>query len=276
MPQVTPDMKNVILASGKGVLGKCKPTILKPSQIDFDPVKIMKFRNIQNNTPIIITADNWISDGHHRWASWPDWNIPMDVIQLKYDLAGSFQYLHDLAGVKTESVDSSYLNKHKIPGSYLFSIDKPINNNKFTFVITKSSNEITVSEFETGMMVTAFTSAPDKNLISDKLDDFINKIGDSNFLKVIKKAKDDQNSKQNDTDWELYSVYKTIRGSVAFVIDVRTYQGKQVFRERDGIGAKVYLGIAYNGNLEKLKTKFLVAAKTNKMKLHSGQDLTKI
>lgn len=75
MPQIkTGDLRTAlekIQRSGVEITkGKIDPKRLKPSQIDIDLDKAKQIRKKGNfHKPLIISKDNYIVDGHHRWKA---------------------------------------------------------------------------------------------------------------------------------------------------------------------------------------------------------------
>lgn len=75
MPQIkTGDlMRGLELVQRSGIeltKGKIDPKRLKPSQHDIDLDKAKQIRNKGNfKKPLVISRDNYIVDGHHRWKA---------------------------------------------------------------------------------------------------------------------------------------------------------------------------------------------------------------
>lgn len=97
MPQVSrKDLKKALMKlNDKGVRvksGKEKPTNWKPSQKDIYKSKVQKILNDprmkdpSKMKPFILSRDNYIVDGHHRWAAvvqkYPDYEFPYFRIDL--------------------------------------------------------------------------------------------------------------------------------------------------------------------------------------------------
>lgn len=56
------------------------PNRLKPGQMDFDFDKIRNFMNTTNptlNLPLLISKDEHVVDGHHRWIAAANNNVPV-------------------------------------------------------------------------------------------------------------------------------------------------------------------------------------------------------
>jgi len=95
MPQVkTNDVKkalNLLKKDGiKITKGTKKPSEFKPSQKDIYKNKVEKIlkrtKSLKGMKPVIVSRDNYIVDGHHRWAAsklkFPNGNLPYYKIDL--------------------------------------------------------------------------------------------------------------------------------------------------------------------------------------------------
>lgn len=72
MPQIDEPVKFIKYLETLGISSKLRnisPDDLKSSQMEFDDDKIQGMRNTQPDKPIIISQDNHVLDGHHRWLA---------------------------------------------------------------------------------------------------------------------------------------------------------------------------------------------------------------
>jgi len=61
---------------------------LKPTQSEFNPEKIESMNNVGMSMPILVSKDNYVLDGHHRWlANHYKGNRKQKIIRLPWDAA---------------------------------------------------------------------------------------------------------------------------------------------------------------------------------------------
>jgi len=85
MPQIGKDIKSNLIKNGipfKEV--KLHPNDLKSTQSEFDldKVRLMMLEPFKSQTDIIISNDNYILDGHHRWLVAFNKNKRITVLQV--------------------------------------------------------------------------------------------------------------------------------------------------------------------------------------------------
>ena len=85
MPQIGKDIKSNLTKNGvpfKEI--KVHPNDLKSTQSEFDldKVRLMMFEPFKFQTDIIISNDNYILDGHHRWLVAFNKNKKITVLQV--------------------------------------------------------------------------------------------------------------------------------------------------------------------------------------------------
>ena len=172
----------------------------------------------------------------------------MNINEQKVTVAVAQEILR-AAGLKIESLV-------KIPGKILGKFSFKIDGKSFDFVVNFDSGEHRVSAANSGKIAAKFTDTKSDPIIAAKnaLDAIVSQHGAARIAKVIGDSEVEAKLHASNTNWEDYSVYNTIRGNPAFVVQSRMYGGKKVFQETDG--CKVYLGLSYNSD-EKLHMKKL-------------------
>lgn len=127
MPQIGDEKKFISNLKNSGVSHKeekVDPNNLKASQSEFDLDKVsqMMFEPITEKTGIIISNDNYILDGHHRWIVAYNKGIKIKVIRVDLPilelmrLAKSFEettYKPVVENVKSVIRESLKYRKHK-------------------------------------------------------------------------------------------------------------------------------------------------------------------
>lgn len=75
------------------------PKTLIPGQQDFDLDKVRKFQGTTNPTldlPILISRDNYVVDGHHRWIAAVQNNVPILAHNIDMDFYDIIKFLNEL------------------------------------------------------------------------------------------------------------------------------------------------------------------------------------
>lgn len=75
------------------------PKSLKPGQQDFNMDKVREFQKTTNPTldlPIVISRDNYVIDGHHRWIAAVQNNVPILVHNVDMDFYDLIKFLNGL------------------------------------------------------------------------------------------------------------------------------------------------------------------------------------
>lgn len=93
---------------------------LYPTQDQFntDKVKtiVLGLRSGNEQKPIIVSDDNYIVDGHHRWAAHDNMDIPIPVIKVNLNVQDLLNYLQDKPYVENKNINESFnesLNEDK-------------------------------------------------------------------------------------------------------------------------------------------------------------------
>lgn len=85
--------------------------MLLPTQDQFnnDKVKsiVMSIRSGAPQTPIIVSNDNYIVDGHHRWAAYDNIGTPAPVVRINTDVNSLLDFLKDKPYVQNKSINES-------------------------------------------------------------------------------------------------------------------------------------------------------------------------
>ena len=83
------------------------PKSLKPGQQDFNMDKVREFQKTTNPTldlPIIISRDNYVVDGHHRWIAAVQNNVPILAHNVDMDFYDIIKLLNELQYPTNQSV----------------------------------------------------------------------------------------------------------------------------------------------------------------------------
>lgn len=84
---------------------------LLPTQSQFNDGKvkaiIMSLRSGTEPKPIIVTEDNYIVDGHHRWAAHNNIGTGVPVIKIGTDINSLLEFLKDKPYVNNKSINES-------------------------------------------------------------------------------------------------------------------------------------------------------------------------
>lgn len=95
LPQISDELKSFLINSGFATQCKIMCNRLRPSQRDFDISKMMAKYQVETDRVIVVSADNWIIDGHHSWVV-HDWELPIKTIRMKQDLPNSINFINSL------------------------------------------------------------------------------------------------------------------------------------------------------------------------------------
>ncbi len=101
MPQITKELYNEFVADLKINNIEYKDDSIKcgdltPTQSEFNPDKVKSIKNdiingTYKNQPILVSKDNLIVDGHHRWKAFDlDHAIPVNKVDLNFNELYSF------------------------------------------------------------------------------------------------------------------------------------------------------------------------------------------
>lgn len=86
--------------NGTGVTASMTdPQTLRPGQKDFNMDKVRSLQRMTNPTldlPIIISRDNYVVDGHHRWIAAVANNVPILAHQVDMDFYDIIKFLNGL------------------------------------------------------------------------------------------------------------------------------------------------------------------------------------
>lgn len=88
------------------------PKDLKPTQTEFneEKVKSMIQAGSYKNKPIVVTDDNYILDGHHRWKAHLDQKEDQPVIKVNMNFDDLFDYVDGKKYVKYKEIHEMKLN----------------------------------------------------------------------------------------------------------------------------------------------------------------------
>lgn len=132
MPQIDDFQKFMqdVVTDGYKVISKSvDPDTLSPTQHDFndDKVKAILDNKSYNSSPIIITNDDNILDGHHRWKACSLSPDQQDVIQVDMPFDTLYDYVKDKDYVKYKEIHESNFNSNysmaSMSGQTTFGID---------------------------------------------------------------------------------------------------------------------------------------------------------
>ena len=91
-------------AQQKNSKSTVKTAELKPTQSQFNPEKISNMNSVAKSMPILVSKDNYVLDGHHRWlANHYDSGL-QDIIRLPWDAPTSLKTMHDYEKTFTKSI----------------------------------------------------------------------------------------------------------------------------------------------------------------------------
>lgn len=158
------------------------------------------------------------------------------------------------------------INKGKEVGKFKYKVGtKDLN-----FTINHISNEYRLNIDGTEMFVLKLDGDSVDNA-KKALEELLHKVGDKIFLQKIEKNMQEVDAKKNDTDWEVYSQYKTNRGNDAFTIYKRVQNGKTIWKE----SGKRYVGVTMSEPEDKVKEKIKDINRHYKLVHVFGYDHTK-
>lgn len=106
MPQIAgKDVPGFLKDHGvKNSKSTVKTAELKPTQSQFNPEKISNMNSVAKSMPILVSQDNYVLDGHHRWlANHYDSGL-QDIIRLPWDAPTSLKTMHDYEKTFTKSI----------------------------------------------------------------------------------------------------------------------------------------------------------------------------
>ena len=85
---------------------------LKPTQTEFnmDKVKGMISSGKYKNKPIVVTSDNYILDGHHRWKAHVEVEEDQPIIRVNMPFEKLFDFVDGKKYVKYKQIHEAHLN----------------------------------------------------------------------------------------------------------------------------------------------------------------------
>ena len=85
---------------------------LKPTQTEFnmDKVKGMISSGNYKNKPIVVTSDNYILDGHHRWKAHVEVEEDQPIIRVNMSFEKLFDFVDGKKYVKYKQIHEAHLN----------------------------------------------------------------------------------------------------------------------------------------------------------------------
>jgi len=112
MPKIA-DMKSLVDDLGnnriKYNVGMMDPQTLKPGQNGYDINKVLAIQKATNPTldaPLIVSRDNYVVDGHHRWlAAANNSKSPIMVTQVDMDFHDLIEFLNHLQYPTNQKVE---------------------------------------------------------------------------------------------------------------------------------------------------------------------------
>lgn len=118
MPQIDnfEDFMQDVVTQGYKIISKdVEAKSLKPTQRDFNDEKIKAIldKKSYNSKPIIITNDDYILDGHHRWKACCEANDDQSVIQIDLDFKNLYDLVKDKKYVSYKEIHENYVEKEK-------------------------------------------------------------------------------------------------------------------------------------------------------------------
>lgn len=82
---------------------------LYPTQDQFNDEKVktivLGLRSGNEQKPIIVSNDNFVVDGHHRWAAHNNMNIPIPAIKVSHNIRDLLDYLADKPYVQNKTIN---------------------------------------------------------------------------------------------------------------------------------------------------------------------------
>lgn len=139
MPQIKRGMQHEFLEylHSEGIMYeyRSKPAnLLKATQDEFDPDKVQKKTKKpttgKGNRPLIVSMDNYIIDGHHRWTSIIQRN-PKDhvkILQVYMPIKKLLELMHDFDGVSYEELKEDDLEEIRRTKDPLLPVDSIASN----------------------------------------------------------------------------------------------------------------------------------------------------
>lgn len=87
--------------------------MLVPTQGEFNPEKISKIVDAiyQNKvkTPIVVSSDNFIVDGHHRWAAFHNVSGKVPALKIHLNIEDLLNYLQDKDYIMKKGISESFM-----------------------------------------------------------------------------------------------------------------------------------------------------------------------
>lgn len=107
-------MKDLTITGHKIVGKSVDPNSLEPTQHDFNDEKVKSILDNKsyNSRPIIITNDEYILDGHHRWKACSMTEDNQDVICIDMSFDELYDYVKDKDYVSFKEIHESNFNSN--------------------------------------------------------------------------------------------------------------------------------------------------------------------
>ena len=113
MPQIPKDQEDAFLdyLDQEGIAfdnESVDPRSLKPTQTEFNTDKLKKPKKDKTPRPIIISQDNYVLDGHHRWTSaWKNGEEEIRATRVYQNIKELFKTVHNFDGSETKDITES-------------------------------------------------------------------------------------------------------------------------------------------------------------------------
>lgn len=120
-----------------------------------------------------------------------------------------------------------------------------------TYITVDVAGEVRLNVAGAGDSVFRWRGKGDVATAQAELEKLVAKVGEARFNEVINRGKAKTAASANDTDWEVYSEYNTIRGNHAFTISKKVSGGKTIWKET----GKNYVGVSHSDPIEKVNDK---------------------
>ena len=135
-----------------------------------------------------------------------------------------------------------------------------------TYITVDVAGEIRLNVVGAAETISRWRGKGDAATAQAELEKLVAKVGPARFNEVVNRGKVKAAASANDTDWEVYSEYNTIRGNHAFTISKKVSGGKTVWKEN----GKNYIGVAHYDTVEKVNAKIASINTHYKLKHVSG------
>lgn len=121
-------MKDIVTIGYKIISKSVDVDSLKPTQHDFNDEKIKAIldKKSYNSKPIIITNDDYILDGHHRWKACCQAKDSQDVIQIDLDFENLYDLVKDKDYVSYKEIHENYSTNSSF-GNYASGLSRGLN-----------------------------------------------------------------------------------------------------------------------------------------------------